>query len=163
MSKSKTKNVIPSGKRLLAPRMEGRPAPFSGPFLSKTPTSVTNNFAQVSLKDIRFLLKYLSPTHPVLENRNGTHVSSIAIKTGTVQSADSHCAAMLEICDSSGKCCNTSSNLNNPGLDRRSGKIDKYTEQSLLGSCAQKVSNIYKMNIKDKSSINFFSQGKLGR
>ena len=88
-------------------------------------------------------------------------MSSIAIKTGTVQSAESHCAAMLEICDSSGKCCNTSSNLNNPGLDRRSGKIDKYTEQSLLGSCAQKVRNIYKINIKDESSIIFFSKGNL--
>ena len=85
-------------------------------------------------------------------------VSSIAIKTGTVQSAESHCAAMLEICDHDGKCCNTSSNLNNPGLDRGSGKIDKYTEQSLLGSCAQKVRNICKINIKDKSS-----QGKLRR
>ena len=52
MNKFKTTNVIASGKRLLAPRMEGRPAPFSGPFLSKTPTSVTKNLAQVSLKYI---------------------------------------------------------------------------------------------------------------
>ena len=74
------------------------------------------------------------------------HVSSISIKTGTVDAAQSDCRAVLEICDSNGKCCQTSPNgqgLDNPGMnDREHGQIDIYTKKVLLGTCARKVNDI---------------------
>ena len=75
-------------------------------------------------------------------NVSGTHVSSIVIKTGTVQHAESNCTTVLKICDHYGNCCRTSPNLDNPGVDRAKGQIDRYTNKTLLGSCAQKVINM---------------------
>merc|ERR1711962_971866 len=71
---------------------------------------------------------------------NGGKVSSISIKTGSIQKAESDCKAVMEICDGERNCCQTSVDgrgLDNPGLDRQRGKTDVYTTPSLLGNCAQ--------------------------
>ena len=70
------------------------------------------------------------------------HVSSIAIKTGTVKDAGSDCRAVMEICDKDGNCCQTTPDgrgLDNPGNDREKGQTDTYTDAALLGSCANEV------------------------
>ena len=72
-------------------------------------------------------------------------VLSIVIKTGTVPSAESDCRAVMEICDKRGNCCQTNHNgkgLDNPGEDRESGRIDIYTNTTILGNCAE-VINTY--------------------
>ena len=69
-------------------------------------------------------------------------VSSIAIKTGTVQNAESDCRAVMEICDQDGHCCETTPNgkgLDHPGKDRRSGQTDIYTSTAVLGNCAEVI------------------------
>ena len=78
-------------------------------------------------------------------NSSGGKVSSISIKTGSIQKAESDCKAVMEICDVERNCCQTSVDgrgLDNPGLDRQRGKTDVYTTPSLLGNCAQEVINI---------------------
>ena len=67
-------------------------------------------------------------------------MTSIAIKTGTVNAAESGCRAVMEICDEQGNCCQTSTTgngLDNPGDDREKGQTDIYTNTTLLGNCAQ--------------------------
>ena len=69
-------------------------------------------------------------------------VSSIAIRTGTVQNAESDCRAVMEICDKDGHCCQTTPNgkgLDHPGKDRRSGQTDIYTSTAVLGNCAEVI------------------------
>ena len=78
-------------------------------------------------------------------NSLGGKVSSISIKTGSIQKAESDCKAVMEICDVERNCCQTSVDgrgLDNPGSDRQRGKTDVYTTPSLLGNCAQEVINI---------------------
>ena len=48
---------------------------------------------------------------------------------------------MVEICDSQGTCCQTSS-LDNAGKDREKGQTDVYTNTAILGNCAQEVIHI---------------------
>merc|ERR1719507_2582739 len=70
---------------------------------------------------------------------SGQHVSSIAIKTGTVPNAQSDCRAVMELCDRQRNCCQTTPNgqgLDNPGNDRESGQTDIYTNRAVLGNCA---------------------------
>ena len=72
-------------------------------------------------------------------------MSTIAIKTGTEKHAASNARVVVEICDSQGTCCQTSSDgsgLDNPGDDRKKGQTDVYTNSAILGNCAQKVINI---------------------
>ena len=72
-------------------------------------------------------------------------MSTIATKTGTDQYADSNARVVVEICDSQGTCCQTSSDgkgLDNHGQDRKKGQTDVYTNSAILGNCAQKVINI---------------------
>ena len=69
-------------------------------------------------------------------------VSSIAIRTGTVQNAESDCRAVMEICDKDGHCCQTTPNgkgLDHPGKDRGSGQTDIYTITAILGNCAEVI------------------------
>ena len=69
-------------------------------------------------------------------------MSTIATKTGTDQYAASNARVVVEICDSQGTCCQTSSDgLDNPGQDRENGQTDVYTNSSILGNCAQEVIN----------------------
>ena len=77
----------------------------------------------------------------------------VSIKTGNIKYAQSDCAADLEICDAQGNCCKTS-DLNNPWDDRESGNIDPYTEQTILGSCANEGGRIFSIK-------NFNIQGSL--
>ena len=82
-------------------------------------------------------------------NSSGGKVSSISIKTGSIQKAESDCKAVMEICDGERNCCRTSVDgrgLDNPGSDRQRGKTDVYTTPSLLGNCAQEVINIHTAN-----------------
>ena len=73
----------------------------------------------------------------------GVHVSTIATKTGTYGSAESNARVVVEICDSQGTCCQTSSDgLDNPGQDRENGQTDVYTSTTILGNCAQEVIHI---------------------
>ena len=73
----------------------------------------------------------------------GVHVLTISIKTGTGQPAESNARVVVEICDSQGTCCQTSSDgLDNPGQDRRKGQTDVYTNTAILGNCAQEVIHI---------------------
>ena len=72
-------------------------------------------------------------------------MSTIAIKTGTEKHAESNARVVVEICDSQGTCCQTSSDgrgLDNPGQDRKIGQTDVYTNSAILGNCAQEVINI---------------------
>ena len=71
----------------------------------------------------------------------GVHVSTIAIKTGTEGSAESRARVVVEICDSQGTCCQSSS-LDNPGKDRERGQTDVYTNTEILGNCTQEVIHI---------------------
>ena len=74
----------------------------------------------------------------------GVHVSTIATKTGTNGHAESNARVVVEICDSQGTCCQTSSDgLDNPGQDREIGQTDVYTNTADLGNCAQEVHNSY--------------------
>ena len=82
------------------------------------------------------------PDFPIflLTSASGMQVSSIAIRTGTVQNAESDCRAVMEICDKDGHCCQTTPNgkgLDHPGKDRRSGQTDIYTSTAVLGNCAE--------------------------
>ena len=71
------------------------------------------------------------------------HVSTIATKTGTDGHAESNARVVVEICDSQGTCCQTSSDgLDNPGQDREIGQTDVYTNTTILGNCAQEVIHI---------------------
>lgn len=73
----------------------------------------------------------------------GVHVSTIATKTGTNDHAESNARVVVEICDSQGTCCQTSSDgLDNPGQDREIGQTDVYTNTTILGNCAQEVIHI---------------------
>ena len=73
----------------------------------------------------------------------GVHVSTIATKTGTDGHAESNARVVVEICDSQGTCCQTSSDgLDNPGQDRENGQTDVYTSTTILGNCAQEVIHI---------------------
>ena len=74
----------------------------------------------------------------------GVHVSTIATKTGTInENAGSNARVLVEICDSQGTCCQTSSGgLDNPGQDRAVGQTDIYTNTAILGNCAQEVIHI---------------------
>ena len=66
-------------------------------------------------------------------------VSSIAIKTGNGTNAGTDAAAVLKICDESGKCCQTADNLDTPDHnDRESGQLDEY-KNDMLGTCAKRV------------------------
>ena len=79
----------------------------------------------------------------------GVHVSTIAIKTGTEGSAESRARVVVEICDSQGTCCQTSSDgrgLDNPGQDREIGQTDVYTSTAILGTCAQEVIHVFTNN-----------------
>ena len=110
-------------------------------------------------------------------------MSTIAIKTGTRKHAGSNARVVVEICDSQGTCCQTSSDgrgLDNPGQDREIGQTDVYTNSAILGNCAQEVINIltlgqsyimvkkrllfFTKNIdpSKKSLENFFSPGEPG-
>ena len=71
----------------------------------------------------------------------GVHVSTIATKTGTSQDSASNARVVVEICDSQGTCCQTSS-LDNPGQDREKGQTDVYTNTAILGNCTQEVIHI---------------------
>ena len=71
-------------------------------------------------------------------------MSSISTKTGTRTFAESPARVVVEICDSHGTCCETSSagrGLEN-GNDRKNGQTDVYTSTTILGNCAQEVSHI---------------------
>ena len=73
------------------------------------------------------------------------HVSTIATKTGTRSGADSGSGVVVEVCDSQGTCCQTSSDgkgLDHPGKDRENGQIDEYTNTAILGTCAQEVTHV---------------------
>ena len=77
------------------------------------------------------------------------HVSTIATKTGTDQYAASNARVVVEICDSQGTCCQTSSDgrgLDNPGQDREIGQTDVYTSTAILGTCAQEVIHVFTNN-----------------
>ena len=79
---------------------------------------------------------------PDIAPLSGEHVSAIATKTGTENYAASNARVMVEICDSQGTCCQTSSDgrgLDNPGQDRAIGQTDDYTNATILGNCAQEV------------------------
>ena len=79
----------------------------------------------------------------------GVHVSKIATKTGTRGGADSGSGVVVEICDSQGTCCQTSSDgrgLDNPGQDREIGQTDVYTSTAILGTCAQEVIHVFTNN-----------------
>ena len=70
-------------------------------------------------------------------------MSSISTKTGTRTFAESPARVVVEICDSQGTCCQTSSDgLDNPGQDRRKGQTDVYTNTAILGNCTQEVIHI---------------------
>merc|ERR1740123_1168731 len=74
---------------------------------------------------------------------SGGYVSTISTKTGTYHYAASNARIVVEICDSQGTCCQTSSDgrgLDNPGQDRENGQTDVYTNTSILGNCAQEGS-----------------------
>jgi len=77
---------------------------------------------------------FLLPTLALLHLAQGVHVSTIAIKTGTEGSAESRARVVVEICDSQGTCCQSSS-LDNPGKDRERGQTDVYTNTEILGNC----------------------------
>lgn len=72
-------------------------------------------------------------------------VSTISIRTGTEENAQSQCKAVLRICDIDHNCCETTST--NRGLDdtskadklRRSGNVDTYVSPQVLDQCAQAV------------------------
>ena len=68
-------------------------------------------------------------------------VSQVAIKTGTIEDAETVARALLEICDDEGNCCNTSQSglgLDNPGTsDRVRGGTDVYSDQAILGTCSE--------------------------
>ena len=75
----------------------------------------------------------------------GVHVSTIATKTGTVDHAGSNARVVVEICDSQGACCQTSSDgkgLDHPGEDREIGQTDVYTNTAILGNCAEGVIHV---------------------
>ena len=75
----------------------------------------------------------------------GVHVSKIATKTGTRTGAASSSGVVVEICDSQGTCCQTSSDgkgLDHPGKDREKGQTDEYTDTAILGTCAQGVIHV---------------------
>ena len=79
----------------------------------------------------------------------GVHVSTIATKTGTDGHAASNARVVVEICDSQGTCCQTSSDgrgLDNPGQDREIGQTDVYTSTAILGTCAQEVIHVFTNN-----------------
>ena len=73
----------------------------------------------------------------------GVHVSTIATKTSDRGYAGSKARLVVEICDSHGTCCQTSSDgLDNPGQYRKSGQTNVYTNTTILGNCAQEVIHI---------------------
>ena len=69
-------------------------------------------------------------------------MTEISIKTGTRNNAESDCGAELEICNAERVCCKTSKLDNLPGDDRESGKTDVYTNQTILGACAEEVGKL---------------------
>ena len=72
----------------------------------------------------------------------GVHVSTIATKTGSRRYAGSNARLVVEICDSQGTCCQTSSDgLDNPGQDRAVNQTDVYTNTTILGNCAKEVTH----------------------
>jgi len=97
--------------------------------LDPTKQNVIGKQREVSAGDIELVKKMYSCEH----------VSSIAIKTGTVPNAQSDCRAVMELCDRQRNCCQTTPNgqgLDNPGNDRESGQTDIYTNRAVLGNCA---------------------------
>ena len=73
-------------------------------------------------------------------------MSKIATKTGTRSGVDSGSGVVVEICDSQGTCCQTSSDgkgLDHPGKDREKGQTDEYTDTAILGTCAQGVIHVF--------------------
>ena len=79
-------------------------------------------------------------------------MAKIATKTGTRNWAGSNARVMVEICDSQGTCCKTTSSgrgLDNPGQDRRRGQTDVYRNPAILGNCALEVKkrNMFKSYI----------------
>ena len=68
----------------------------------------------------------------------GEHVSAIAIKTGNARDDGSSCRAVVEICDCQNNCCQTSPD----GQNREVGQTDVFTNKTILGSCAQEVTDI---------------------
>ena len=67
-------------------------------------------------------------------------MSTIATKTSDRGYAGSKARLVVEICDSHGTCCQTSSDgLDNPGQYRKSGQTNVYTNTTILGNCAQEV------------------------
>ena len=70
-------------------------------------------------------------------------MSKISTKTGSYEHSASNARVVVEICDSGGICCQTSSDgLDNPGQDREIGQTDVYTNQAILDNCAQEVIHI---------------------
>ena len=84
-------------------------------------------------------------------------MTSIAIKTGTGKNDGSNCRAVMEICDSQGSCCKTTSDGSglHPGQNREIGQIDVYTNKTILGNCSDEVIHILVLIRRWCKSIHF--------
>ena len=101
--------------------------------------AINGHFGQADFGQASILKRYVPDIAPL----PGVHVSTIATKTGTDDANESNARVVVEICDSQGTCCQTSSDgLDNPGQDRRKGQTDVYTNQAILDNCAQEVIHI---------------------
>jgi len=60
-------------------------------------------------------------------------VTRITTKTGTSRSSGTNDNVSMGVCDGNGTCCSTV--LNNPGDDRKVGRVDTYTNPKGLGEC----------------------------
>ena len=90
--------------------------------------TVIAEWRQETALKVIYLIYYL-PQNSFLD----VGVTRITTKTGTSRSSGTNDNVSMGVCDGNGTCCSTV--LNNPGDDRKVGRVDTYTNPKGLGEC----------------------------